>query len=363
MLAAPLGVSAQLWRALLSAGQQVSALVRAQIAADLIGAAVFAALVVWQGLAGAVTGFLASHLVLFLVQAWYVRRKLGAGLLRPRLGQFDWGVVRSNLGFGASGLLLIVLVNLGVLLVSQMLIGRLGPEANGYFANAWRIASVYLGAVTATTIGYFLPSLTRSPGQCCDGARGQRDAAVLSRGAAAGDGGDHGAGRMGGLADPEQQVRPRSPAAAAVGPGRTGADRRRYPARPAYGAAEAGPLTLDLSAAIRPVVGLAWLLVPLHGVAGAALAYAGATSGSLLLALLLVRAQFGFKLEAATLRLALLALGLLLAVGLLADYLPIALTRLGFCAIAGIVWLILALREDEPRRLLAVGLARLPRPS
>ncbi len=362
-LAAPIGVSAQLWRALLSAGQQVRALVHAQIAGDLGGAAVFAVLVVWQGLTGAVIGFLATHLILFLIQAWYVRRKLGPGLLRPRLGQFDWSLVRSNLGYGASGLLLIVLINLGVLLVSQMLIGRFGPEANGYFANAWRIASVYLGAVTATTLAYFLPSLTRAP----DNAVMVREVnatlrfylAVLPLVMA----GIMALGEWvvwlilsGEFAPVANLLLLMVPAELA----RIGVDtllalqmaRRRLIS-----------LTVTYLFQFGLFVGLAWLLVPLNGVAGAAQAYAAATTGSLLLALVLGRAQFGFKLEAATWRLVLLALVLILAVGLLANHLPIALTRLGFCALAGIVWLILALREDEPRRLLAAGLARLPRPS
>ena len=35
-------------------------------------------------------------------------------------------------------------------------------EASGIFSNAWRIASVYLGAVTTTAISYYLPTLNRA---------------------------------------------------------------------------------------------------------------------------------------------------------------------------------------------------------
>jgi PST family polysaccharide transporter len=363
MLAAPIGVSAQLWRALLSAGQHVSALVRAQIASDLGAVAIFAALVVWQGLTGAVIGFLASHLILFFVQAWYVRRKLGPGLLRPRLARFDWGVVRSNLGFGASGLLLIVLINLGVLLVSQLLIARLGPEANGYFANAWRIASVYLGAVTATTIGYFVPGLTRSPDNAAMGSSVNATLRFYFIVLPPVMAGIMALGEWVVWLILSSEFAPVAPLLLLFVPAelaRVAVDtllaqhmaRRRLM-----------PLTLTYLVQFGAFVALAWLLVPRLGVAGAAMAYALAMGGSLVLALGLCMAQFGFRLEAATLRLALPAMALLGAVGALSAQFPIALTRLGFCALAGAIWLALAWRAEEPRRMLTAGLARLRRPA
>jgi O-antigen/teichoic acid export membrane protein len=361
MLAAPIGVSAQLWRALLSAGQQVSSLVRAQIAADLGGAMVFAVLVVRLGLTGAVIGFLASQLILFLVQGWYIRKKLGSGLLRPRLSLFNWAVVRSNLGFGASGLVLIVLVNLGVLLVSQLLIGRLGPEANGYFANAWRIASVYLGAVTATTIGYFVPSLTRSPDNAAMGREVNATlrfylvvlppvmATIMAL------------GEWVVWLILSSKFAPVAPLLLLFVPAelaRIAVDtllaqhmaRRRL-----------GPLTFTYLLQFAAFVGLAWLLVPFYGVVGAAVAYALAMGGSLLLALALSMAQFDFRLESATLRLSVYAAFLLAAVGVACAHYSIALTRLGFCALAAAVWLALTLREDWLRRLLSAGLVQLKR--
>jgi O-antigen/teichoic acid export membrane protein len=76
--------------------------------------------------------------------------------------EFDWTVVRSNLGFGASGLIVIVLSNVSIILVSRLVIEHLGITSNGIFSNAWRLASVYLGAVTTTAISYYLPTLSRS---------------------------------------------------------------------------------------------------------------------------------------------------------------------------------------------------------
>jgi O-antigen/teichoic acid export membrane protein len=162
LVSIPFAVSAQVYRALLSAARLVPHLVRAQIASDAGGAIVFAALVPALGLPGAILGFAAIHLIFYLITALSVRRTLGAAYVRPRMREFDWTVVRSNLGFGASGLALIALYNLSVVIVARLVIDHLGIAASGIFSNAWRIASVYLGAVTTTAVSYYLPTLARA---------------------------------------------------------------------------------------------------------------------------------------------------------------------------------------------------------
>jgi O-antigen/teichoic acid export membrane protein len=162
MLAMPFGVTAQIYRALLSSARAVPQLVKTQIISDVGAAIVFAALIAPLGLTGAILGFMATHFLMFISGAWNARRILGPGLLRPSKAEFRWSIVRSNVGFGASGLVMVALGNFSVLVVSRVLIGELGLEANGIFGNAWRIASVYLGGVTAATIGYYVPTLTRS---------------------------------------------------------------------------------------------------------------------------------------------------------------------------------------------------------
>lgn len=170
MLAVPFGVTAQTYRALLSGARAVRQLVWNQIFSDVGAAIVFAALIVRLGLTGAILGFMTTHLLLFVAGMMSARRKLGRGILTPRPPEFRWSIVRSNIGFSASGIVMVAMSNLSVLLVSRILIDRLGLEANGIFSNAWRIASVYLGAITATTISYVLPTLA-----------GSRDAGGMSR--------------------------------------------------------------------------------------------------------------------------------------------------------------------------------------
>jgi len=162
LVSIPFAVTGQVYRALLAAARRVPQLVRAQIVSDVGGAIVFAASVPVLGLPGAIIGFSTIHLIFYLITAYSVRKTLGAGYVRPRLSEFRWALVRSNIGFGASGLAMIALSNLSVVIVSRLVIDELGIGANGIFSNAWRIASVYLGAVTTTAISYYLPTLARA---------------------------------------------------------------------------------------------------------------------------------------------------------------------------------------------------------
>ena len=162
LISIPFAVSAQVYRALLSASRLIPQLVRAQIISDVGGAVVFAALVPVLGLPGAILGFATIHLLFYLITAFSVRKSLGAAYVRPRQSEFRWSLVRSNLSFGASGLAMIALSNLSIVVVSRLVIDQLGIGASGIFSNAWRIASVYLGAVTTTAISYYLPTLTRA---------------------------------------------------------------------------------------------------------------------------------------------------------------------------------------------------------
>jgi enterobacterial common antigen flippase len=162
LISIPFAVSAQVYRALLAAARLVPQLVRAQIVSDVGGAIVFAALVPMLGLPGSILGFATIHLLFYLITAFSVRKTLGSAFIRPRLSAFSWAVVRSNVAFGASGLAMIALSNLSVVVVSRLVIDHLGIGASGIFSNAWRIASVYLGAVTTTAISYYLPTLARA---------------------------------------------------------------------------------------------------------------------------------------------------------------------------------------------------------
>ena len=356
MLGVPIGVTAQTYRALLSAGRAVSALVRSQIAADLGGALVFAVLVFALGLKGAVIGFMASHLILFVVQAAYLRRTFGPGHLMPRFTRFDWQVVRANLGFGATGLLLIVLNNLAVLLVSRLIIDQLGPEANGIFANGWRLASVYLGAVTATTIGYFLPTLAAT---ATDRDMGREVNATLQFYLALLPPVMAGIMAAGGLIVwliLSSEFLPVAALLLVFVP----AELMRIVGDTML-AQFLARRRLRLFAATYLVqfglfVGLALVLVPRLGVAGGALAYGGAMVVSMAMALAVARLRFGFMAEAATWGGALRAATLLGAVAYLCVVIAEGPLRYAACLAALGLWLALSWRDPGFRGMAQAAL-------
>ena len=161
LLSIPFAVAAQTYHALLAARRAVRALVITQVATDVGAMIVFAALIFPLGLTGAVAGFIATYVIMLVAKGFAVGRLLAPDLCWPRPREFSWKVVRSNVGYGASGLLMVAVTNLAVLLVSRIIISRLGVDANGIFANSWRIGSVYLGSVTATATAYLMPTLGR----------------------------------------------------------------------------------------------------------------------------------------------------------------------------------------------------------
>src|SRR5437868_12867521 len=76
LLSIPFAVSAQVYRALLSAARLVPQLVRAQIVSDVGGAIIFAVLVPVLGLAGLIFGFASVHVFFYLFTSLWVRRGL-----------------------------------------------------------------------------------------------------------------------------------------------------------------------------------------------------------------------------------------------------------------------------------------------
>lgn len=356
LLSIPFGVTSQVYRSLLSASRAVGQLVKAQIFSDLGAAVIFVALIFPLGLRGAVLGFMGAHLLFFLLAAAGVRKVIGPGYVVPRPRNFSWSLVRRNVGFGASGIMMIALSNLSVLLVSRMIISSLGIEASGIFSNAWRIASVYLGAVTATAISYYLPTLTRSATNEAMG--GEVNATLrfylyllppVMAGIMAGG-------------EPivwlilSSKFLAVAPLLLAFVPAELLRIMAETIGMSLLARKKIRLFTLNYVITAVTFVGAAFLLLPSVGLAGAALAYGLANVVYVGLAWFLVRTELSFRLEAATIRALIAASSLLAAVGAICLATPFGLTRiglaLGFCGL----WLWFA-----PRNKLIDELSRRPR--
>jgi O-antigen/teichoic acid export membrane protein len=278
---------------------------------------------------------------------------IGPGYVIPRPRLFSWQLVRRNIGFGASGIMMIALSNLSVLLVSRMIISRLGLESSGIFSNAWRIASVYLGAVTATAISYYLPTLTRSATNEAMG--GEVNAtlrfylyllppvmAVIMAGG-----------------EPivwlilSSKFLPVAALLLMFVPAELMRIMAETMSVPLLARRKILPFTLLSAGQACAFVGFAAALLPRFGLTGAAAAYGLATSAAAIATYLACRSSFEIKLERGTAKTLLRALALLIAVGLTCALLPFALVRLALCALLALLWCAGTLQDDAARQMLA----------
>jgi len=352
LLSIPFGVTSQVYRALLSASRSVGQLVKAQVFSDLGAAVIFVALIFPFGLRGAVLGFMSTHLLFFLLTAVSVRKAVGPGLVIPRPRRFSWALVRSNIGFGASGIMMIALSNLSVLLVSRMIIGWLGIDSSGIFSNAWRIASVYLGAVTTTAISYYLPTLTRSESNQAMSSEVNATLrfylyllppvmAVIMTGG-----------------EPivwlilSSKFLAVAPLLLIFVPAELMRIMAETMSVPLLARRKILPFTLLSAGQACVFVAGAALLLPSLGLIGAATAYALATSTAAVTTYFVCRSSFAIRLERGTFKTLLRALALLIVAGLTCALLPFAIARLSICALLVALWCAGTLRDEFPRQLL-----------
>lgn len=159
LVSIPIATMAQIYRAILNATRSVSHLVRARISADVASVAVLAILIVPFGLKGAIMGYIALHLLFFGFTLFYTRRAIGGDVILPTPSHFDWSEILKNVGFGIHALVIVALGISTVILVSRAIIGAQGPAENGIYMMAIKLATLYVGGLTASAGGYFLPTL------------------------------------------------------------------------------------------------------------------------------------------------------------------------------------------------------------
>lgn len=160
LLSVPIFVMGQLYRAMLNASKSVPSLVKARIGADVASVIALAILIYPFGLKGAVLGYIALHLLFLLFGAFYTRKTLGPEYLLPSPGLFQWSEIRLNAGFGANGMAVVITGILTTLIISRAIIEGEGLAENGIYTMALKVATVYLGALSASAAGYYLPSLS-----------------------------------------------------------------------------------------------------------------------------------------------------------------------------------------------------------
>ncbi len=162
MLGIPVFIASQLYRAMLNATRSVTAVVRARIGADVLSVFVMVALLYLYDLKGAVLGYVGLHALFLGFTFYFVRKVLGRDVALPQPSRFSFQEVRVNLGFGLNGLIAVSVGLLTTILISRWIITSLGADASGLYMMAIKVATVYLGGLSATAAGYYFPTLTKA---------------------------------------------------------------------------------------------------------------------------------------------------------------------------------------------------------
>lgn len=159
LVSIPVYVAGQTYRAMLNATRSVTSVVRARIGADVFSVLVLAALIFPFGLKGAIMGYIGLHLLYLGFTAFYTWKVLGADVALPTPSLFDNAEIRKNLGYGINGLISVAVGILTTLIVSRWIISSGGSADNGLFTMAIKVATVYLGGLSAAAGGYYFPTL------------------------------------------------------------------------------------------------------------------------------------------------------------------------------------------------------------
>lgn len=160
LLSIPVFVAGQIYRAMLNSVRATSAVVRVRIGADVLSVIALIGLLYLLDLKGAVLGYIALHVLYLLFAIYFVRKELGPDMLVPDPGLFTKEEVRRNLGFGLNGLVAVTIGIVTSLLISRWIIAMEGPEGNGLYMMAVKVATVYLGGLSAAAGGYYFPTLS-----------------------------------------------------------------------------------------------------------------------------------------------------------------------------------------------------------
>ena len=145
---------------MLNASRSVSKLVRARVIADILSVVAMASLIIPFGIKGAIVGYISLHIAYLIATLIYVARTVGLENTIPHIGRFRWSEIKINVGFGLNGLIAVAIGIVTTIIVSRWIISSLDFVANGIFTMALKVATVYLGGLSAAAGGYYFPTLS-----------------------------------------------------------------------------------------------------------------------------------------------------------------------------------------------------------
>ena len=156
--AVPFIVLARFFHSILKGFRAVKALAIAVALGNLIGIIFFAILVYSANLVGAAIAILTTQIAIALAATVYATRN-GAKLgFRTK---FNFEIIRRNIGFSVAGIVAGCLASLAGMYVVRTVIASFGEDVGGIYSATWRISSLYMSVIFATTGSYFFPTVAK----------------------------------------------------------------------------------------------------------------------------------------------------------------------------------------------------------
>jgi antigen flippase len=159
LLAVPVAVQQRIFRAYLNATRDVKGISRSQLVADISSVFLFALFAWALGIHGAVLAFISMHILLLVGTGYFAWRSGGKELLIPDPRYFTWTQISRNVGYAATGLIRTFAASGTIILIGRAIIQQHGLAQAGIFAVAWKVGTVYLGALYAAAGSYYFPTL------------------------------------------------------------------------------------------------------------------------------------------------------------------------------------------------------------
>lgn len=162
LVSVPFAAISQIYSGLFSGKRLIRQVVKAQVFTDVFSLFLFAALILKGKLFGAAVAFSLSHVLKLSIQIYYTHIELGSQIYSSPRDLFQWREVWKTLSIGVIGLFLVAVGIATTMFVSRQIIEVLGMHANGLFSTAWKVCSLYFGALYASAAGFYLPVLSSS---------------------------------------------------------------------------------------------------------------------------------------------------------------------------------------------------------
>ncbi len=157
-VALPLSIGARFFQSIIKGYRNVLQLAKINAIGNSISVTCFIALVFTWGLLGAAVAIVVTQGLMFVLGAVYVAKN-GSTLALRRPRSFE--LIKKNAGFATAGLTLGLLGGAAGMFAVRSIIASYGEQLGGVYSATWRISSVYLGLIFATTTSYFYPTIAR----------------------------------------------------------------------------------------------------------------------------------------------------------------------------------------------------------